>query len=52
MKEKKKRNDLIRKLYKSGQGGVIGKQVGVSRQRIFQIVHKKGFWGRLWDKIS
>jgi len=53
MKELKERNKAIRKNYKPGQGGVIGKQLGVSRQRIHQIVHKKqnGFWGTLWARL-
>jgi len=53
MKELKERNKAIRRNYKLGQGGVIGKQLGVSRQRIHQIVHKKqdGFWGRLFDLV-
>ncbi len=53
MKEKRERNKQIRKEYKRGQGGVIGKQVGVSRQRIFQIVHKKqdGFLTKLFDRV-
>ncbi len=52
MKEKKARNDLIRSLYKPGMGGTMGKQAGVSRQRIHQIVHKPGFWRRLWKRLN
>jgi len=53
MKELKERNKAIRKNYKLGQGGIIGKQLGISRQRIHQIVHKKtGFWRRLWRRLS
>ena len=51
MKELKERNDLIRHLYKKGMGGIIGKHYGnISRQRVWQIVHKKklGLWRRLW----
>ena len=54
MKEKRERNKQIRKEYKRGQGGVIGKQVGVSRQRIHQIVHKKhhdGFLGGFFKEL-
>ncbi len=51
MKELKERNKLIRRLYKSGMGGVIGKQLGISRQRIHQINHAVGFWERLWERL-
>ena len=55
MKEKKKRNKLIRKEYKLGQGGKIGKAQNppISRQRVFQIRQKEepSLWGRLWHKL-
>jgi len=52
MKELKERNKAIRRNYKLGQGGVIGKQLGISRQRIHQIKNKKqGFLTRLFDRV-
>lgn len=41
MKELKERNKEIKRNYKLGQGGVIGRQLGISRQRVGQIIHKK-----------
>lgn len=55
MKEKKARNELIRKLYKPGMGGVIGRSWGIKRQRVHQIIHKKpqdGFWRALWHRLN
>lgn len=52
MKELVKRDRTIRKNYKLGQGGKIGRELGISRQRVFQIRHEKqGFWTRLFDKV-
>lgn len=53
MKELKERNKEIRRNYKLGQGGVIGRQLGISRQRVGQIIHKKqdGFLRWLWHKL-
>lgn len=49
MKELKERNKAVGKNYKLGQGGVIGRQLGISRQRVHQIKNKKqGLLRSLW----
>lgn len=40
--EKKKRNDEINALYKNGVTiSEIGRKYGISRQRVFQIIHNR-----------
>lgn len=41
MKELTARNNSIRLEYKKGLGGKIGRQQGISRQRVGQIIHSK-----------
>ena len=53
MKKNKERDEWIRTAYERGLGGKLGRALGISRQRIGQIVHQKpkkkpGTWRLLW----
>ena len=41
----KKRDKQIKKDYKKGLGGKIGRRYGITRQRVFQIRHEKSHNG-------
>ncbi len=52
----KKRDKQIKKDYKKGLGGKIGRAQNppISRQRVFQIRHEKshnGLWRALWNSL-
>ena len=49
------RDKLIRKSYKYGLGGWIGREWGISRQRVHQIVADKRYnqnLGVLWGRVK
>ena len=53
MKKNKERDEWIRAAYEQGLGGKLGRALGISRQRVGQIVHQKpkkkpGMWRLLW----
>ena len=47
------RDNLIRSVYKKGDGGMMGGWWGISRQRVWQVLHEgkpKRKWWLFWRK--